>query len=101
MGFSCFFPHGILRPDLGAAAEQDSKSIDAQRISAERQRVHEEVRRTTAEKERVQAEIYDAEIAVAQKQAEVRSHPFDSFNLTTIDSECDTWSVGARHSRVS
>jgi hypothetical protein len=52
-------------------ADQESKSIDAQRISVERQRLHEEVRRTLAEKERVQAEIYDAEIALAQKQAEV------------------------------
>ena len=31
------------------------------------------MRRTSAEKERVQAEIYDAEIALAQKQAEVRA----------------------------
>ena len=35
--------------------------------------MQEEVRRTSAEKERVQAEIYDAEIALAQKQAEVRA----------------------------
>ncbi len=37
--------------------------------------MQEEVRRTSAEKERVQAEIYDAEIALAQKQAEVRPRP--------------------------
>jgi hypothetical protein len=60
-----------MKPIFRAAADQESRSIDAHRIAAERQRVQEEVRRTTAEKERVQAEIYDAEIALAQKQAEV------------------------------
>ena len=64
---------GLDVADVAAAAEQESKSIDATRIAAERQRLHEEVRRTAAEKERVQAEIYDAEIALAQKQAEVHS----------------------------
>jgi hypothetical protein len=49
------------------------------------------VRRTTAEKDRVQAEIYDAEIAVAQKQAEVRA-PWLCSHVARPDSRGDSWS---------
>ena len=52
-------------------AHQETRAIDAHRIASERQKLQDDLRRTGREKDSLQAEIYQAEIALANKQAEL------------------------------
>eukprot|EP00960_Hanusia_phi_P064326 765764-Hanusia_phi.AAC.2 len=64
--------------------QQETKAIDAQRIAAERGRLQEDLRKTSAEKESLQNNIYNAEITLANKQADIEKQ-IQEYNRTATE----------------